>query len=68
MFFRGFTPESGVLVLVFKQKKIERRRNAALTKTHKCFMILSIVYVDFLKKSILFLKICLSKFIQTNFL
>lgn len=65
--FQGFTPESGVLVLAFKQK-IERRRNAALTKTHKCFMILSTVYVDFLKKSILFLKICLSKFIQTNFL
>lgn len=40
------------LVLTFKQK-IERRRNAALTKTQKCFMILSIVYVDFLKKSIL---------------
>lgn len=44
--FQGFTPESGVLVLAFKQK-IERRHNAALTKTLKCFMILSIVYVDF---------------------
>ena len=32
-------------------KKIERRRNAALTKTQKCFMILSIVYVVFLQKS-----------------
>lgn len=52
VYFQGFTLESGVLVLAFKQK-IERRRNAALTKTHKCFVILSIVYVDFLKKSTL---------------
>lgn len=46
VFFQRFTPEFGVLVLAFKQK-IERRRNAALTKTHKYFMILSIVYAVF---------------------
>ena len=46
MFFQRFTPEFGVLVLAFKQK-IERRRNAALTKTHKYFMILFIVYAVF---------------------
>lgn len=37
-------------------KKIERRRNAALTKTHSHFVILYIVYVLRVQKSTLFSK------------
>lgn len=53
----AFTLVSGLFVCggeikLFLSKKIERRRNAVLTKTQRVFMILILLYAYKVKKSI----------------